>query len=690
MFTGLGRIDLTLTLPAILAFANLILAIIAFIQNRKISLLKKENHKHDRHKTPPHNEWIYFAISLAILIYSLLLFFLIGGIIPNSEFSNIQYPYRFFTIAFFVILCLITIICALLLFFSKYPKYQTKLLKIFFSKKRNWVPYVALFTFLSISIIFGVDRLLLSRQVMLNLDQKYVVIVNEWIGEGKYKNGISEIIYQHLRNAFIDTNNIFIKQTYQALPNDLNEASVNIRELGKKYSADLIIWGAYYETNSTAKIDINIENLKPQGDLPLRSSEGFSPVVPITDLDTIVIQPKLADQMTALVLFLSGVIAKNNNEMLLAEGFVDQAISLNAWPDQLMNQRILFSFRANLSYQNHEFDKAIDFIKKSIAIQPTYWDYFTLASSYTFSRWEAKDINQKQEYSQKAIDAYLIAISMAKEFNETGIESYTNLCVEYFDANKYLEAKSVCQNAIKLYQENDEFRIYLENILSNVYIGNQEYGEAITLTSNIINRVSNSKEPLITDILLSDIYTTQGFAFQKNNDYVSAYSDYQIALEKNPTNKTTFISLGLYYLDKINYDKAIANFEYALSYDPSFYEACVKIGYAKCLKGNDYNDVVNQYLECIKIDNTRIEAYRGAANGYIELDQYQKAFTYIQSALSINPNDAFAHCYLGQYYLDQGNLTDAEIEFRMVVDLDTDSEASDCANQFLESMGTSQ
>ncbi len=121
---------------------------------------------------------------------------------------------------------------------------------------------------------------------------------------------------------------------------------------------------------------------------------------------------------------------------------------------------------------------------------------------------------------------------------------------------------------------------------------------------------------------------------QKNVALLNKAEEYLLALDK--TDSTVMMALGAIYLDKENYDKAIAEFEKSANLPPA--ELKLK--------------------------------YNSLGLAYIKKGSYAKAQRFLEIAIKIDPKDKYAQNNLGFVYAQQGNLKTAKVHFNEALMID--------------------
>jgi tetratricopeptide (TPR) repeat protein len=116
-------------------------------------------------------------------------------------------------------------------------------------------------------------------------------------------------------------------------------------------------------------------------------------------------------------------------------------------------------------------------------------------------------------------------------------------------------------------------------------------------------------------------------------------------------------------------DKAYADFDAALRFDPKFTKVFLARGY-DAVAGGKYDAAIKEFNQAIAIDPKLVEAYYGRGLAYDASHQLDKAIKDHQQAISLNPKYAQAYFGLGLVYREKGQ-TDRAIEnFSKAIELD--------------------
>lgn len=94
---------------------------------------------------------------------------------------------------------------------------------------------------------------------------------------------------------------------------------------------------------------------------------------------------------------------------------------------------------------------------------------------------------------------------------------------------------------------------------------------------------------------------------------------------------------GWAYLDKNLYDEAIEEFEKCIKIDPEFFKAYCNLGVI-LIKKKKYTQAINQLKAAIKIDTQFKQAYFNLGIAYLKIGNYEEAKRAANAALRIDPN----------------------------------------------------
>ena len=115
-----------------------------------------------------------------------------------------------------------------------------------------------------------------------------------------------------------------------------------------------------------------------------------------------------------------------------------------------------------------------------------------------------------------------------------------------------------------------------------------------------------------------------------------------------PDDPTVYVNRALAYEDEEEYDMAIADYDKALSIDPTYAEAYVNRG-SVYAKKNELSVAITDYTRALELDSLNAEAYYQRANALYLGAQYEAALVDYDEALRIDSTHA-------EVYFNRGNV----------------------------------
>jgi len=117
------------------------------------------------------------------------------------------------------------------------------------------------------------------------------------------------------------------------------------------------------------------------------------------------------------------------------------------------------------------------------------------------------------------------------------------------------------------------------------------------------------------------------------------------------------------------YDLAIANYNKAISLDPSYKFAYYNRGVVYGAK-NEYDLAIQSYTKTISLDPNYTSAYNNRGNAYREIAKYELALPDFSKAISLNPNYKDAYNGRGLIYMRMGEYSLSVNDYVKAISLD--------------------
>ena len=333
----------------------------------------------------------------------------------------------------------------------------------------------------------------------------------------------SELNGKTLRNSITHTLNARFRELNisnteaKNIPNNNSnklKSHQEARKIGKKYSAEIVIWG-----------DITFKGVIPNLTIVDQSSTTSF----LTDSNATLFKeslkhnaiflddirlPAFTDEPTQIVCFVTALKYYNEKKYKSALYYLTKAIP--AKDTSHINCYPIFLFMGNCCNSMQEYDDAINFYIKAIAIDPKLPNAFNNRGiAYCF----------KHQYNL-AINDYQTALELSTISSITSAVSF-NLRNAYINQGNQFIFKGENEKAISYFDK------------------------AIELDSNHPNA-----------------YIMRGTSYSFNGEYGKAISDYDKAIILDSNSSSAYSSLGSTYANMGKYDKAIAAFNNAIKIDP--------------------------------------------------------------------------------------------------------------------------
>jgi tetratricopeptide (TPR) repeat protein len=170
------------------------------------------------------------------------------------------------------------------------------------------------------------------------------------------------------------------------------------------------------------------------------------------------------------------------------------------------------------------------------------------------------------------------------------------------------------------------------------------------------------------------IYRLRGDEYLEKGDYDRAIADYNEALKLNPNFQAVIANRGVAFRKKGDYDRAIADYDAALKLDPNDADVRTNRNIAISLKWQPDIDACTKAAgdaaiaactRLLSVDGVnRDNVYKNRADASLRKGDYDRAIADYDEALKHNPNNADAPGNRGAAYLSKGDLD------RAIADLD--------------------
>ena len=158
---------------------------------------------------------------------------------------------------------------------------------------------------------------------------------------------------------------------------------------------------------------------------------------------------------------------------------------------------------------------------------------------------------------------------------------------------------------------------------------------------------------------------------QRNQDYISALTIWQDAVEKRPNNARAHNNLGLALADAGKVQDATEHWEQALRLKPDFAEPHNNLGTSLREQGK-LQEAISQYEQALQIDPDYAQAQYNWGNVLLRANKPQEAIEHYEQAVRTDPDLAEAHYNLGLALMGQGELQKAISHYQKALQIKPD------------------
>lgn len=243
-------------------------------------------------------------------------------------------------------------------------------------------------------------------------------------------------------------------------------------------------------------------------------------------------------------------------------------------------------------------------------------------------------------------------ISVSPKYTaESGAEDdYLDMANMYYDSGNYIKALQYTDLILNVNPNNLNGLILKTKIYYNQNNKNQAavyFKRALMLDNTLLTSIW-AKNLEITTIPKYDFdyYNTKGLEYYYSGDSNGAITYFTKAVELNPKSAQAFNNLALCHLQLNDFDSAKTALNKALRADKNFNLTYINLAKYEALKDN-----------ALKKPGKATEVNK----------QREK---YLQQALKVNPNSKYAYLELGNFYLENKDFTNANINFKNAVLID--------------------
>jgi tetratricopeptide (TPR) repeat protein len=430
-----------------------------------------------------------------------------------------------------------------------------------YSSKQRWMASILL-TLVIITISIAGIQVSRNRQ---SLQDKFIVLITAFEGpETVY--GLHNEIVENISAVFSDDEQIKIITVDNVIP--LTEGSEYAQKLGRRYQADIVIWG-WYRPTENPNVTFHVENLLTD-EIGFQKSLTVQPIASISELRSFTFQHQIGKEISAVISFMAGYIEYVAGRNDSAYNHFDGAIK-SIQGENLVVPSIFYTCRGSANLSGGKLDQAIQDFNIAIQLDPND------AVSYN-NRGMA---NRLLGNFDLAIQDYNKAI----EINPESFEAYNNRAVAYGTIGQSNEAM---RDLDKVIQINPQLWFAYYN-RALIYDNQKEFERAIQDLDKAIKLCPTCKQA----------WGSRGMTYYFLGRFKRAIQDFNKATNIDPKYAYAYYGRGGVYYKLGKYNQAEVELNKAIQIDPNRATSYLGRGYVYLKMGriNDAQADFTKYEE---------------------------------------------------------------------------------------------
>ena len=273
---------------------------------------------------------------------------------------------------------------------------------------------------------------------------------------------------------------------------------------------------------------------------------------------------------------------------------------------------------------------------------------------------EAYAIKMEALIAVNYLDEALAVYNKAAELGLRDAKLYYQKSRALMYMERYKESISCIDSALELEDKNSDY--YYVKGLSYYYI--KEYDNAIDLFNSAIDYDNNNGGAYF--------YKVRCLLNTSRDDEACETIDSAIKLNIGHLDKF-YNFKGFIFGDSKKYEDAISQFEKAIEIEPTVGEYYYSAGRAYSDNGN-YDKAIEYYKKSIELDPETIETYVNISYCYYNMKNYHSCIEYCTMANEIDDEYSLSHQNKGWAYYQLGDLMNAQKELDIALRLDGNNE----------------
>ncbi|MBF0382347.1 MAG: tetratricopeptide repeat protein [Magnetococcales bacterium] len=276
--------------------------------------------------------------------------------------------------------------------------------------------------------------------------------------------------------------------------------------------------------------------------------------------------------------------------------------------------------------------------------------------------------------------------------SQVNVEAAYVQAVEHFNAQRYVEAESVC-NAILQISPNHVATINVLGVIAQRYnrhdLAVGLFKKATDIDKSQVMALHNLglsnmqlgqfdaaaavfQRAIAVDKRNAQLHADLGTAQLNSGKLDMAVRSYKKAIAIKPNFADAHINLGVILKEQGKLDEAAASYNKAIKINPNFAEAYNNLGIILQEQGNAVESI-ESYSKAIALNPDYADAHNNLGNILRELERPDEAVTSYRKAIAIRTDFADAHYNLGISLKELGRLHEAAASYQLALSIAPDS-----------------
>ena len=472
------------------------------------------------------------------------------------------------------------------------------------------------------------------------------ILVADFEGPDAKTYGVTKTVIHQLRQATEGYADVEIQALNKPITED--EGGKVAQTEGKRRKATIVIWG-WYLIGDVVPLSVNFEVLHPPKELPALSQAARGDIQPpavIADLKSFTLQTRLSHEMTYLSLFVLGMARRAAGDWEGAIARFSDALGQTTEPSSSLNQSLVYFYRGYAYMLKDDYDRALADFNHAIERQPTFAEAYENRVLIHVA---------KGDYSQALADANQVI-----QLKPDGSMAYNNRGLIYIQMDDYDRAIADFSQALKL-------GIDAKDSSGTMLPDGQQLG-----AFNPSNRDVHVVNLLFTELSDYLVYSNRGYAYLSKQDYDRALADFNHAITLQPKRVLAYLNRAVVYFKKQDYDRALADLNHAIERQPTFALAYWKRADVYYLK-DDYDRALADLNQAITLQPHAAFFYLNRGEVYAKRDDQARAIADYSEAIKLQPDLMAAYLDRGRSYREQGDNNRALADYNEALQLAPDN-----------------